>query len=336
MSVLCGLPKTPKSQHFDVTLAGDTDLDILFYGLPEQLPLEQELLATGMAIRLGGSGAITAHNLAALGNAVGFITADAGDDFGRQCHSELSRAGVDLSHCVPAPGEQTGVTVHLQHEQHRHMLTCAGATFRLTYDDLDLDYLSDTRHFHMSSYFLQRSLTPRIPELFRRLRRTGATISLDPNDDPAQEWSGGIAEAIPLVDILMPNEREACKLTGVDDIDQAVEKLRVQVPLLVIKRGPRGASAYTAETCWHAPAVSVVSVDAIGAGDSFNAGFLHGWLRGWPIMETLDFANLTGAWSTTASGGASAFRSSEAVRGLLGKWQDIRGGKPAAVAHTVD
>lgn len=326
-------PNARSSRRFDVTLAGDTDLDILLYGLPEHLPLEQELLASNMAIRLGGSGAITAHNLAALGNSVGFITASAGDDFARQCHTELSRAGVDLTRCVSAPGEQTGVTVHLQHQQNRHMLTYAGATFRLSYDDLDLEYLADARHFHMSSYFLQRALTPRIPEFFRRLKQAELTISLDPNDDPAQEWAGGIEEAIRLADILMPNEREACLLAKVDDIHLAIEKLRILVPLLVVKHGTKGASAYAGGVRWHAPAFPVASVDAIGAGDSFNAGFLHGWLRGWPMEESLQYANLAGSWSTTSPGGTSAFRSPEAVRCFFEKWHEIQHGMQHSVPY---
>src|SRR5579862_4811737 len=111
------------SRRFDVTLAGDTCLDLMLYGLPDELPAERELLADKIAIRVGGSGAITAHNLAALGNSVGFITAVPGDDFGRLCQSELRSAGVDLSSCVPVQELQTGVTVHLQHGQLRHMFT---------------------------------------------------------------------------------------------------------------------------------------------------------------------------------------------------------------------
>src|SRR6185503_12275813 len=75
-------PNDPASRRFDVTVAGDNCIDLLMYGLAEDLPCERELLASDMAIRIGGSGAITAHNLAALGSKVGFITALAGDQFG--------------------------------------------------------------------------------------------------------------------------------------------------------------------------------------------------------------------------------------------------------------
>jgi sugar/nucleoside kinase (ribokinase family) len=310
------------SCRFDVTLAGDTCLDMVLYGLPDDLPAERELIADKIAIRVGGSGAITAHNLAALGNSVGFITAVPGDDFGRFCQSELRSAGVDLSRCVAVQGLQTGVTVHLQHSHLRHMFTHAGATFHLSFDDLDLDYLSKARHFHMSSYYLQRALTPRIPELFAKLKEAGVTISLDPNDDPANLWDRKILEAIQFVDILMPNEREACMLSGGQNLDRAIAVLRELVPLLVVKRGADGAFAFRGHESWHAPAYSVEVVDAVGAGDSFNAGFLHAWIRGWPVEKALAFGSFTGAWSATASGGTSAFRVAESVRANLSAWEE--------------
>ena len=317
------------SRRFDFTLVGDANLDLLLYGLPEELPTEQELLADGMALRLGGSGAITAHNLAALGNSVGFISTVAGDDPGRLCKQELISAGVDLSRCVDQKNSadvQTGVTVHLQHQVHRHMFTYAGATFRLSADDLDLNYLSSGRHFHLSSYYLQRALTPQIPELFATLKEAGLTISLDTNDDPSQQWDRCILDALPYVDVLLPNEREACLLSGKDKLDDAIAMLRSLVPMLVIKRGAAGATAYTANEFWCASAPSVQVIDAIGAGDSFNAGFLHGWIRGWPVDEALRYGNLTGGWSTTGYGGTMAFRGQEKLTALRAQWEKMRSG----------
>ena len=127
---------------------------------------------------------------------MGFVTAVSDDDLGRMCQSELGNAGVDLSRRLAARCAQSAVTVHLQHEKLRHMFTYAGAASDLTYDDLDLSYLADARHFHMSSYYLQRALTPRIPELFAELKKAGVTLSLDPNDDPTQGWDRGILDAI--------------------------------------------------------------------------------------------------------------------------------------------
>lgn len=300
-------------RRFDVTLAGDTALDVLMYGLPDDLPPERELLAETIAIRVGGSAAITAHNLAALGNRIGFVTRVTDDDFGRMCRSELSEAGVDLSRCVPALQAQSGVTVHLQHAKLRHMFTYPGPACELAFDDLDIGYLAQAKHFHMSSYYLQCALTPRIPELFVELKKAGLTLSLDPNDDPSQQWDRGILDAIREADILMPNEREACLLSGENNLDRAISVLRDLVPLLVIKRGSEGATAFCGSQSWHVPAERADFVDAVGAGDSFNAGFLHAWTRSWPIERALELGNRTGALSVAASGGTAAFRNKTAL-----------------------
>ncbi len=307
--------------RFDFTVVGDTNLDLLLYGLSEDLPLEQELLADGMALRLGGSGAITAHNLAALGNSVGFTTSVTNDELGKLCQAELLTAGVDLYNCVPEANAHTGVTVMLQHAVRRHMFTYAGATCNLSMSDLDVAYLSNTRHFHMSSYYLLRALSPSIPQLFAGLKNTGITISLDTNDDPFQTWDRQILEALQYVDILMPNEREACLLAQESDLERAIEFLRGLVPMLVIKSGAAGATAYLSGGCCSAHAYPTRVVDAVGAGDSFNAGFLHGWIRGWPIQEALLYGSFTGGWSTTASGGTAAFRGQENMIALKEAWR---------------
>jgi sugar/nucleoside kinase (ribokinase family) len=278
------------------------------YGLPENLPCERELLASDMAVHIGGSGAITAHNLAALGTRTAFVTALANDDFANLCRTELQSAGLDLSSCLTSSEGRTGVTVHLQHTELRHMFTYAGTISELSFDDLDLDYLADSRHLHMPSYYLQRALTPHIPELFARLKSKGLSISLDPNDDPANTWDRSILDAIQFVDLLMPNEREACLIAGEPELDVAIATLRKMVPLLIIKRGAKGASAYTRDSEWHAPATPVQIVDAVGAGDSFNAGFLHAWLSETDIKLALAFGNVCGAASTTMRGGTRAFR----------------------------
>jgi sugar/nucleoside kinase (ribokinase family) len=106
----------------------------------------------------------------------------------------------------------------------------------------------------------------------------------------------------------MPNEREACLLAGENDLDCAISILRGLVPLLVIKRGSEGAIAFCGPQSWHVPAERAHFVDAVGAGDSFNAGFLHAWIRGWPMERALELGNRTGALSVAASGGTAAFR----------------------------
>jgi sugar/nucleoside kinase (ribokinase family) len=80
------------------------------------------------------------------------------------------------------------------------------------------------------------------------------------------------------------------------------------VPLLVVKLGREGALAQRGSERFMSSAITVESVDPVGAGDSFDAGFLHEYLRGGDLPACLAAGNLAGAFSTTRPGGVEAFR----------------------------
>jgi len=297
--------------RFDVTIAGELNLDLIFYGLPAELPPERELLASDMMLTLGSSSAIVAHNLAALGCRVGFISRIGDDPLGEIALQRLRDGGVDVSKVIRTAGAKTGLTTILQRDTWRNMLTYAGTIFDLKFDDLDLEYLSDSRHFHLSSFFLQYGLRDRIPELFRKLKGAGLTISLDTNDDPDDLWQAGLSEALRHVDLFLPNAREARGISGVDDLRTALDRLGAVVPLIAIKNGMEGAMAQSGGQTYSASAIKVEAIDAVGAGDSFDAGFLFEYLRGSDIPTCLAAANACGAFSTTRAGGTEAFRDSK-------------------------
>jgi sugar/nucleoside kinase (ribokinase family) len=273
---------------FEVTIVGEVNLDLILYGVPEELPRERELLADRMKLTLGGSSAILAHNLAALGSRVGFQSCIGDDDFGDIALQTLQQSGVDVSRVRRMQGMVgTGITVVLQRAQWRNMVTYSGTIAELAWDELDLDYLKNSRHFHLSSFYLQRRLRERIPELFRRMKEAGLTTSLDTNDDPDDGWEGGLDEALRYVDIFLPNEREVQKAAGLADLEAAIRKLSAMVPLLVVKLGREGALAQRGSERFMSSAITVESVDPVGAGDSFDAGFLHEYLRGGDLPACL-------------------------------------------------
>jgi sugar/nucleoside kinase (ribokinase family) len=295
--------------RFDVTIAGELNLDLILYGLPEQLLPERELLADRMMLTLGSSSAIVAHNLAALGSRVGFQSRIGDDPLGKISLERLQQGGVDVSKVRMIPGATTtGLTVILHHAEWRNILTYSGTIAELTWNDLDLDYLADSRHFHFSSYYLQKALRPRVAELFQHLKSKGLTISLDTNDDPDDRWEGGLHELLQHVDVFLPNEREACKAAGTENLEEAIDKLSKLVSLVVVKIGPKGALAQKGSERFTAASKEVVPVDTVGAGDSFDAGFLHEYVRGSDIVACLASGNAAGAFSTTRPGGTEAFR----------------------------
>lgn len=295
--------------RFDVTIAGELNLDLILYGLPKEMPLERELLAERMVLTLGSSSAIVAHNLATLGTRVGFQSRIGDDQLGQMALERLEQAGVDVSQVCRAPAPtQTGLTVILHHTAGRNILTYPGTIAELSLADLDLESLCDARLLHLSSYYLQKALRPHVGKLFRKLKEAGLTISLDTNDDPDDLWGGDLRDVLGYVDIFLPNAREASKIAGTEDLDLAVNRLAELVPLVVVKLGSEGAMAQRVGERVFSPAVHVTAVDPIGAGDSFDAGFLHQFLLGADLTTCLATGNLAGALSTTGPGGTEAFR----------------------------
>lgn len=304
----------------DLIIAGEVNLDQILYGLPESLPLDRELLASGFRMTLGSSSAILAHNISLLGVRTGFITRVGGDELGRIALERLSASHADLSRIVRDDQATTGVTILLHHGGPRRILTYPGVMFDLSCADFDLDYLATARHFHLSSLFLQPGLHAGLPGLFRTLKGRGITLSLDTNDDPEDRWDGVLGDLLPLVDVLLPNEGEALCITRRDSAEAALNRLCEQVPLVAIKCGAKGARIGRGSERFAAPPISLAPadvVDTIGAGDSFNAGFLAAWLAGFDPETCGRCGNIAGALSVLRPGGTEAFRDPELRRRFL-------------------
>jgi sugar/nucleoside kinase (ribokinase family) len=296
---------------FDVSVIGELNLDLIMSGLPPELTLEREHLGTSLSITLGSSTAIFAHNLSSVGNKVGFSSSIGSDPLGEICLKRLGESGVDLSRVRHMAGKTTGLTIILPQGKQRYILTYPGTMFEMSGKDLDLDYIFSAKHLHVASYFLQKGLQSSLPDVFREAKAAGLSTSFDTNDDPEDRWVSGVDEVLKYVDVLLPNEREACKLAQVDDVERAADILSQRVAIVVIKRGSQGALARVSKEAFVASSLVVEAVDHVGAGDSFDAGFLHEFVRGKSIEDCLKFGNVLGALSVTRPGGTEAFRDAE-------------------------
>ncbi len=305
--------------EFDLTIAGEVNLDLILYGLDTDIPVDRETLATGFEMTLGSSSAILAHNISLLGTRVGFMTRFGDDEMGRIAMERLAETRADLSRCRSKTTGKTGVSILLPHGRSRRILTFPGVMFEMSVADLDLDYLCSARHFHLSSLFLQKGLHSGLHDLFCALKGRGLTLSLDTNDDPEGGWDGPLDEILPLVDILLPNDDEVCRIAKKPTVEQALDVLSAQVPTIAVKCGALGAVVQRGSQRFQVPGISVEPVDTIGAGDSFNAGFLAAWLRGAAPEICARAGNIAGALSTLRPGGTEAFRERELRESFLCK-----------------
>jgi sugar/nucleoside kinase (ribokinase family) len=206
---------------------------------------------------------------------------------------------------VVDPALRTGMTVILQQPDDRAMLTFPGAIPMLRAEMVDPALLHAARHIHVGSYFWQTALQPGLPALFAKARARGASTSLDTQWDPSGAWAG-LEAVLAATDILLPNQAEACALAGTAEWRPALEVLAGRVPTVAVKRGADGATAMRGEEFAEAAAPATQVVDAVGAGDSFDAGFVYGALAGWSLDRSLALAVACGALSTRAAGGTTA------------------------------
>ena len=312
--------------ELDVCVVGEINLDLILYGLPKEHVLDRELLANGLAVTLGSSSAIFAHNLAMLGSKVAFVSKTGGDALGKIALERLAAAGVDVGHVKQGTGQTaTGLTVVLPYLQQRYIFTFPGTMFELQFSDIDMAWVRSARHLHLSSFFLHRALRPKIGDLFRQAKGAGLSTSLDTNDDPENKWGQDLLEVLKYVDVFFPNDREAKKIARTEDLSQAINLLAGLAKVVVVKRGPSAAICRSGqEQCSLLPP-SVKSVDDVGAGDSFAAGFIHRFLAGAKLEDCLAFANLAGAYSTTKQGGTEAFRDPSAFTDFIRQHWNAQG-----------
>lgn len=291
---------------YDVAVLGDLNYDLVMADLTEEPAANREVLAGAHRLALGGSAGIFAAVLRALGSKVGFIGRIGSDMLGDLLRAALDARGIDTAGLRRGPEAQTGLTVSLVREGERALVTVPGAMALLRAADIPWDQVGRARHLHLASYYLLAALRPEVPAILAKARALGLTTSLDTGWDPADRWEWPEIEALlPLVDVFLPNETEALHLTGAGGAPEALDRLLAAgAGAVAVKMGARGALAGRGAERLASPPYPVRALDSTGAGDSFDAGFIHLFTRGRELRACLDLGNACGALAVGRLGGA--------------------------------
>ena len=287
---------------YDLIVAGEINPDLIFTGdaLPEFGQVEK--LIDSAALTIGSSSVIFACGAARLGLKVAFIGVCGDDVFGRFMLDEMQKRNVDVSNVIIRQDGQTGLSVIFNRESDRAILTHPGLIPALQASDIPNALLRRATHLHVASYFLQIRLQPELTSLFRKARKLGLTTSLDTNYDPSEKWIG-FNELLSVTNVFLPNEKEVLSLSREVKVDLAASKLGLKVEALAVKLGALGALGVQEGQIVKVPSIPVKVVDTVGAGDSFDAGFIYGYLHGWNLKKALQLACACGALSTQKAGG---------------------------------
>ena len=291
-------------------VAGDLFVDIIMSGFTFWPKPGQEAVAKRYRREVGGGAAITACGLAKLGSRVGVLGV-VGSDQGAWLIDRLRRAGIETSGVRYDLNEPTAFSVAISSPEERTFFTYVGANelFPRTLMEAATErMLAHARHVHLAC-------APELDtvfELIRALRGNGCYISLDVGWHEAWLEDPRALAAVREIDIYFPNENEAAKLTGATDPVLMLERFRDEgAKAVALKLGKNGAGLL-----WHGrisfvEPYHVAPEDTTGAGDCFDAGFLHAWLLGNGPEQCVRAAAVCGALSTLALGGVDAFPSAE-------------------------
>ena len=292
---------------FDLLIAGEINPDLILSGNVTPEFGQVEKLVDSAALTIGSSSAIFACGAARLGLKVAFIGVCGDDVFGRFMLDQMKKRSVDVSHVIVRKEGQTGLSVILNQpfdyaQGDRAILTHPGLIAELQASDIADDLLRQSKHIHVASYFLQTKLQSDLPALFKRAHALGLSTSLDTNYDPSEKWLG-FDELLSVTNVFLPNEAEAKSLAGAENVEEAASRLGSKVEALAIKLGKAGALGMFGSRKVQSESIPVKVVDTVGAGDSFDAGFIYGYLNNWELEKSLRPACVCGALSTQRAGG---------------------------------
>mgnify|MGYP002381487762 CR=1 FL=1 len=296
-------------------VAGDLFTDIVMSGFSFWPEPGQEAVAESYCREMGGGAAITSAGLAKLGSRVGVVGVVGND--GHWLIERLRRHNVDTSGIAYDLHEPTAFTVAVSGPADRAFFTYLGANRKfpeVLFEAAAKRLLSHARHVHLAC-------APDVdsaPELLAALRTNECRVSLDVGWH--EQWLRD-RKALPLlrsVDIFFPNEAEAACITGQSDACDMLKAFRDEgLNAVALKLGSRGAALLWDGEILSVEPFVVEPVDTTGAGDSFDAGFLHCWLRGGRPEECLRAGAICGALSTQALGGIEAFPTKQQLEDAL-------------------
>ncbi|MGB8474469.1 MAG: carbohydrate kinase family protein [Candidatus Acidiferrum sp.] len=298
---------------------GEFFLDLVFYDLPRVPRMGEEVKTACFATFPGGGLATTALVAAGLGTSTSVVTRIGQDAQSSPAWQALLKRGVSTDCCETDARLPTAMTVCAAFGGDRMMIThdvINQKLEKLLAQRAVQEKVRKAKHLHLACALRPPSgWAPAI----RALRRRGVTVSADIGWNPEVLKSPGLPTLLQELEFIFPNEPEAQAMTGEKTVERAAKKLARWARVPVIKLGEDGSLAVKGGNLVRVKSIRVRTVDATGAGDAFNGGFLHGYLRGWSLEDCLRAGNVCGALATTRAGGSSAIPTQKKLRELMKK-----------------
>ena len=286
------------SPAFDLFVSGRPSLDVMFSGLHGAPAVGEDIDADGLGVCAG-----TSFNTPAAANRIGlrvaYVATIGNDVWSRMIRDEFEAEGLPTDYLRIEDRPLPGISVAFNVDGDRGFVTHWGSAE--AYDEglraraIEAARTVDARHLH--------AYVDEAPEIEAIARDRGMTVSLDAWGGHTWSSSRTLPEILSDADVLLANAAEATAMTGEPEPDRALEALAAHCGCVVIKLGAAGAIGLAGGRREKVPADRVKIVDTTGAGDSFNAGFLAGWLGGMALGDSLALGVICGSAAVGDYGG---------------------------------
>lgn len=294
-------------KKWDVYVYGDVNIDLILPGVDQIPPAGQEWETPVMETMPGGGAALFTLGLGKLGLHPVFKGSVGNDCYGKYLMEEFQQRNIDASLLKMEENIGTGISISFTNEKDRSFLTYRGTNGNIDISNIDIKEVALAKHIHVTGYAGSSNHTQYLKLLKQIKEETETTISFDVGWDDTGEWYQEIYKLFPYIDVLFMNETESIHYSRKETAKEAALDFTRHCKLAVIKLGKKGSLAVSNGACYELEGFKVTAIDTTGAGDSFNAGYVYGFIKGAPIEDCLRYGNGCGALSCTGLGGNTAF-----------------------------
>lgn len=289
---------------YDAVVIGDANIDLVVVGSHTMPSSGEEIFVDNMQVHVGGGAALFSLSLAKLGMKLAFNGVLGKDQFGQFILDEFKHIGINTEQIKRSELNNTGISIAINPQKDRSFITYMGSNQEVNLQQVNLQEITQGRHIHLTGY-KGRTNHETFIELVKKLKAAGITLSCDTGWDDTGEWYQGIMELMSYIDVFFMNEQEALHYTRTSNIQDSISVLRKYSNYFVLKLGAKGAAACVMGETTYRSGFIVDTVDTTGAGDSFNAGYMYGFLSDKSIEDCLLYGNACGSFSVRHYGGST-------------------------------
>src|SRR5436190_21350511 len=302
---------TASDERWDVVCVGANSVDFvnLLPGYPQPFGSFAKVQIRDRRVLCGGQTATAICTCASLGLRSKYVGVSGTDENGRRIRTELTQRDVDITDLIIRDAEnQFAVILVDETTGERIVLWDRDDKLRLRDRELPVEALTATRVVHVDDVDDDAAI-----RAARIGREAGAIVTSD-----IDRLTPRTEELVASVTHAIFAQHVPAYLTGVNDMEQALRKLRkTHGHVLCVTLGDQGAMALEGDRLYHEPAFKVHAVDTTGAGDVFRGGFIYALLQGQPIDQALRTANAAAAVSCTRLGALNGVPTLDEVRELM-------------------